>query len=233
MSLMFFGLDISTFFQFILYISSPASFPKPLSSAQEKQYIELLKNKDPQARNILIERNLRLVAHVIKKYHGTCPEHEQEDLISIGTIGLIKAIDSFDCDKGARLATYAAKCIENEILMYFRNLKKTSSEISINDPIDTDKNGNTLTLIDIIAEEDNIVERIDTKIKLERLSKILDKTLTQREKTIIVLRYGLCFMKPLTQRETAAKIGISRSYVSRIEKAALKKLHRAINSAVD
>ena len=222
MLMSFFGFDISTFFNLILYISTPGSFPKPLSPEEEQKYLKLLKKNDPDARAVLIEKNLRLVAHIIKKYHSTCKD--QEDLISIGTIGLIKAIDSFNPDKGARLATYAARCIENEILMHFRNLRKISAEVSINDPIDTDKNGNTLTLIDVIACEDNILDEIDTKIKLERLSKIIGRVLSEREKMIIVLRYGLGFVPPLTQRETAAKLGISRSYVSRIEKKALETL---------
>ena len=162
------------------------------------------------------------MAHVVKKYYTA--NSEQDDLISIGTIGLIKAVNTFKCDKKIRLATYAARCIENEILMHFRNQKKTAQDVYISDPIDTDKNGNTLTLIDIIADESNIEDEIDTKLKIERLRAIYDKTLNKREREIINMRYGLGGKKELTQREIAKKLGISRSYVSRIETAALEKL---------
>lgn len=179
---------------------------------------------DIDAKNKLIEHNLRLVAHVVKKYYTAgC---EQDDLISIGTIGLIKAISTFDPEKGIRLATYAARCIENEILMYFRNLKKRSQDVYISDPIDTDKDGNALSLIDVIADDTDIEEEIDTKIKLEKLKVILSGTLDEREKQIIDMRYGLNGKSEMTQKQIAKLLNISRSYVSRIEKAALEKLRR-------
>ena len=207
-----------------LHVTGAGSFPPPLSAATESELLEKSRNGDIDARNKLIEHNLRLVAHIVKKYYASgC---EQEDLISIGTIGLIKAVSTFRSDKGIRLATYAARCIENEILMYFRNLKKTAQDVYISDPIDTDKEGNSLTLIDVIADEGDISDKIDTRIKLERLREILGDTLDRREKKIIELRYGLGGSKELTQREIAAMLKISRSYVSRIEKAALEKLRR-------
>ena len=216
------GLSAADFLYFILYIAGANSFPRPLSAVDEKKYLLLLREGDKKARGVLIEKNLRLVAHIIKKYYANFKD--QDDLISIGTIGLIKAIDTYNMDKGTRLATYAARCIENEILMYFRNMKKSSSDVSINDPIDTDKNGNTLTLLDVISCDDTILEGIDTKMKLEKLAKIIGKMLDKREKTVIVLRYGLGNSGALTQRETAKVLGISRSYVSRIEKKALEFL---------
>lgn len=214
------------FLYLILYIAGANSFPRPLSAAEERKNLELLRQGDKEARRILIEKNLRLVAHIIKKYYSTYKE--QDDLISIGTIGLIKAIDSFKSEKETRLATYAARCIENEILMYFRSMKKTAAEVSMNEPIDTDKHGNTLTLMDIIACDDTILEDIDIKMKLERLSKLILKVLDDREKTVITYRYGIGGINPLTQRETAKKLGISRSYVSRIEKKALEELRESL-----
>ena len=207
-----------------LHVTGAGSFPPPLSATEENELLEKCQNGDNNAKNKLIEHNLRLVAHIVKKYYASgC---EQEDLISIGTIGLIKAVSTFKSDKGIRLATYAARCIENEILMYFRNLRKTSQDVYISDPIDTDKDGNALSLIDVIADEGDISEQIDTKIKLDKLRSILGSTLDRREKKIIELRYGLNGNKELTQREIAAMLQISRSYVSRIEKAALEKLRR-------
>lgn len=203
----------------ILYITGANSFPRPLNAAEEKLCLQKLKNGDMSARDTLINRNLRLVAHIIKKYYSSYGD--QDDLISIGTIGLIKAVDSFNGDKGTRLATYAARCIENEILMYFRNLKKISLEVSINDTIDTDKDGNALTLMDVISCDDTILETIDEKMKIEKLKGYMEKALDEREKKVIRLRYGLCGTPPLTQRETAKLLKISRSYVSRIEKKAL------------
>jgi len=214
------------FLYLILYIAGANSFPRPLSAAEERKNLDLLRQGDKEERRILIEKNLRLVAHIIKKYYSTYKE--QDDLISIGTIGLIKAIDSFKSEKETRLATYAARCIENEILMYFRSMKKTAAEVSINEPIDTDKHGNTLTLMDIIACDDTILEDIDIKMKLERLSKLILKVLDEREKTVITYRYGIGGITPLTQRETAKKLGISRSYVSRIEKKALEQLRESL-----
>lgn len=210
---------ISSLLFFVLHVTGNGSFPRPLTASEERDYLERWKNGDTQARSKLIEHNLRLVAHIIKKYYSNI--NDQEDLISIGTIGLIKAIDSFNSDKGIRLSSYAARCIENEVLMFFRSGKKSAQDVSLNEPIDTDKDGNTLTLIDIMSTEDNIIENLDCKIKSEQLKKFISETLNSREKKIIELRYGLNGQPPLTQREVATFLGISRSYVSRIEKKAL------------
>lgn len=212
---------LSNLFYLALHVTSGGSFPPPLSAKKENELLILKENGDQNARNKLIEHNLRLVAHVVKKYYTS---DDQEDLISIGTIGLIKAVNTFKSDKKIRLATYAARCIENEILMHFRNNKKYAQDVYISDPIDTDKNGNTLTLIDIIADENNIDDEIDTKIKLQKLQSLLKTVLTDREYKILALRYGLNGNLELTQREIAKKLNISRSYVSRIETAALEKL---------
>ena len=198
--------------------------PPPLSAAREAELLEKSRNGDDGARNELIEHNLRLVAHIVKKYYNTGAD--QDDMISIGTIGLIKAVSTFNTDKGIHLATYASRCIENEILMFFRNQKKTAQDVFISDPIDTDKDGNTLTLIDVIADKSDIADEIDTKIKVEKLRVILPVCLTERERLIIEMRYGLCGREELTQREIAKKLNISRSYVSRIEKSALEKLRK-------
>ena len=215
---------ISNITYFALHVTGAGSFPPPLSEKKENELLEKTQNGDINARDKLIEHNLRLVAHIVKKYYATGAE--QDDLISIGTIGLIKAVSTFKSDKKIRLATYAARCIENEILMFFRNQKKTSQDVFISDPIDTDKDGNALTLIDIIADKRDIAEEIETKIKIERLRVILSGCLDDREKEIIELRYGLNNKPELTQREIAKKLNISRSYVSRIEKSALEKLRR-------
>lgn len=215
---------ISSIYYFALHVTSHGSFPPPLSAKKEEELLALNAKGDINAKNQLIEHNLRLVAHIVKKYYTTgC---DQDDLISIGTIGLIKAISTFNSGKGIRLATYAARCIENEILMHFRNLKKTAQDVYISDPIDTDKDGNALTLIDVIADDKDIAEEIETKIKLDKLKVLLNGTLDRREKEIIDMRYGLNGQPELTQREIAKKLGISRSYVSRIEKATLEKLRR-------
>ncbi|MBC8535344.1 RNA polymerase sporulation sigma factor SigK [Feifania hominis] len=211
----------------ILYITGSSSFPKPLSAEEERKYLLLARDGDREARNLLVERNLRLVAHIIKKYYSH--SRDQEDLISIGTIGLIKAINTFDVDKGIRLATYAAKCIENEILMYFRNIKKKQTDVSINDTIETDKDGNNLTLLEVLSCEDSILEDVELKMKVRALYQAVDTMLTDREKNIVVRRYGLYDTTPRTQREVAKQLGISRSYVSRIEKKALLKLRRAFH----
>lgn len=205
-----------------LHATSSGSFPKALSSKEEAELLEKMALGDADARKKLIEHNLRLVAHVAKKYFAS--DIDQDDLVSIGTIGLIKAISSFKADKGIRLATYAARCIDNEILMYFRGLKKTAQDVYISDPIETDKDGNTLTLTDVITDNSDIVEDLDLKFKLEQLKEFLKDTLTPRELTIIRLRYGLGGRAELPQREVAKKLKISRSYVSRIEKKALQKL---------
>ena len=209
----------------ILYIQNTNAFPKPLPAAKEREYLEACHDGDAAARGLLIEHNLRLVAHIVKKYYSL--NNEQEDLISIGTVGLIKAVDSFKSDKGTRLATYASRCIENEILMYFRNLKKTSVEVSIDEAIDTDKDGNTLTLMDVISVDDCILDSLDKKMKIKKLKNSLAK-LDEREKMIIIMRYGLQNNPPLTQLQTAKKLGISRSYVSRIEKRSLGFLKKSL-----
>jgi len=218
------SLALSNLLYFALHITTGGSFPKPLSAKEEQKCLELIKQGDQEAKNKLIEHNLRLVAHIIKKYYSNMKD--QDDLISIGTIGLIKAVSTFDCDKGTRFATYASRCIENEILMYFRNKKKSAQDVYISDPIDTDKEGNSLTLMDIMADEDNILDNIDLRLKSERLHRYIDSFLDEREQQIITMRYGLSGQKPLTQREVAAKLGISRSYVSRIEKKAIAILKR-------
>lgn len=214
---------VSNLFYLALHVTGAGSFPPPLSAKREAELLKLKEQGDQTARDKLIEHNLRLVAHVVKKYYTA---DEQDDLISIGTIGLIKAVNTFKSDKKIRLATYAARCIENEILMHFRNNKKYAQDVYISDPIDTDKNGNTLTLIDIIADDSNIDDEIDTKIRLQKLRAILDETLEKRELLIIKKRYGLGGEREQTQREIAKELGISRSYVSRIETAALEKLRK-------
>ena len=214
----------SAIYYFALHVKGAGAFPPPLSAEHEAELLEKSRNGDDGARNELIEHNLRLVAHIVKKYYNTGAD--QDDMISIGTIGLIKAVSTFNTDKGIHLATYASRCIENEILMFFRNQKKTAQDVFISDPIDTDKDGNTLTLIDVIADKSDIADEIDTKIKVEKLRVILPICLTERERLIIEMRYGLCGREELTQREIAKKLNISRSYVSRIEKSALEKLRK-------
>ncbi|WP_312642896.1 RNA polymerase sporulation sigma factor SigK [Hydrogenoanaerobacterium sp.] len=209
---------------FALHVTNNGAFPRPLSPAEERECLEKIREGDNAAKNKLIEHNLRLVAHIIKKYYSSFKD--QDDLISIGTIGLIKAASTFDYEKGARFATYASRCIENEVLMFFRSKRKTAQDIYISDPIDTDKEGNSLTLMDIVADEDNILDNLDLKIKSEKLHKYIDAHLEDREKTIVLMRYGLCGYVPMTQREVAKKLGISRSYVSRIEKKALSTLRK-------
>lgn len=196
---------------FSLRLSGGGSFPKPLSAAEEREYLRRYAQGDQEARDVLIERNLRLVAHIIKKYYTQSAD--QEDLISIGTIGLIKGINTYRPEKGVRLATYASRCCENEILMYFRALKKSSGDISLSESIDVDGDGNTLSLMDIISQEDDMAERIGDGETCMRLREYVDTVLTEREAEIIRLRYGLRGAKPLTQRETATLCGISRSYV--------------------
>ncbi len=207
-----------------LHVTPTSSFPPPLKRAEETELIFKMQQGDKSAKDKLIEHNLRLVAHIVKKYSST--GGDSEDLISIGTIGLIKGISTFKPDKSIRLATYAARCIENEILMHFRNMKKSAGDVYISDPIDTDKDGNTLTLIDIIADDIDITEEIDKKLKLQKLKLIINDALDSREKTVLCYRYGLGGCKELTQHEIAKKLGISRSYVSRIEKAAFIKLRQ-------
>jgi RNA polymerase sporulation-specific sigma factor len=210
------------------YITNNSSFPQPLNDKEEEYYLKKLKEGDLLAKNVLVERNLRLVAHIVKKY--SYPGKEVDDLISIGTVGLIKAIDSFDVAKGTRLATYAAKCIENEILMLIRNNKKTKGEIYLQDPIGIDKEGNEISLLDVLSsDEDSIIEIVESKIQVKKLYAKMNTCLSQREKSVVEMRYGLLEGKPKTQREIAKILGISRSYVSRIEKRALKKLYKELN----
>ena len=209
---------------FVLHLSPTGSFPHPLSSAKESEYLEKASSGDTDAKNKLIEHNLRLVAHIIKKYYSS--SDDQDNLISIGTIGLIKAVNTFDAKKGTRLATYAARCIENEILMYFRSQKKSSQDISMSEPIDIDGEGNPLTLSDIICCDDTIADDLDLRIKTEQLHGFIDEITDEREKEIIVLRYGLYGSDMHTQRSVAKKLGISRSYVSRIEKKVLTDLRK-------
>ncbi len=212
---------------FALHVEGNTTFPKPLSAAKERECFERMAKGDDSARDMLIEHNLRLIAHIVKKYYSTVSDHD--DLISIGTIGLIKAVNTFSYDKGTRFATYAGRCIENEILMHFRNIRKQSSDISISDPIDADKDGNPLTLMDIVADENSIIDSMDLKLKSEQLYKYINSKLTERERLIIRLRYGLGGANELTQREIAKRLGISRSYVSRIEKKALGKLRKCFD----
>lgn len=216
---------------FTAYIGNGTSFPKPLTESEEKECIKKLEEGNPQAKSVLIERNLRLVAHIVKKY-SYCGK-EVDDLISIGTIGLIKAIDSYNSLKGTRLATYAARCIENEILMLIRNNKKTKNEVYLQDPIGVDKEGNEISLMDILSsDEDSVIEIVENRIQISKLYTEIENSLKGREKIIIKMRYGLGDGKPRNQREIAKILGISRSYVSRIEKRALKKLCKQLDSNI-
>lgn len=211
---------------FSLRLSGGGSFPRPLTAAEERDYLQKYAQGDLEARDALIRHNLRLVAHIVKKYYTQ--SGDQEDLISIGTIGLIKGISSFNPQKGARLATYAARCIENEILMYFRSQKKLQGEVSLSDSIDTDKEGNALQLMDVVGVDDTMLEDLHDRDSALRLRQLVKESLTAREAEIIRLRYGLGGTVPLTQREIASSFGISRSYVSRIEKRALEKLRAGL-----
>lgn len=218
---MLFGL-FSRIFCMFLRVTNEGTFPPPLKKDEEIKLFQALEKGDKAARERLIKHNLRLVAHIVKKYYSgsSC----QDDLVSIGTVGLIKGIDTFNSKKGAKFATYASKCIQNEILMYFRSQKKLSNEVSLNETIDSDKDGNPLTYSDIICCDDTIAEEIESKIYTKKAIEVINSGLTQRERKIIVLRYGLNNQKPLTQMQIAAMLNISRSYVSRIEKAALEKI---------
>lgn len=209
-----------------LRLDQPGSFPKPLSAKEELFYLEQASKGDLNARNILIERNLRLVAHIMKKYYSQSAD--QEDLLSIGTIGLIKGIETFDLSKGARLATYAARCVENEILMYFRSQKKTSGDVSLSDYIETGKDGTSLSVQDVVASDEDLFEDLSRKEEARKLYTAIEKCLTHREKDVVRLRYGLDGSTPFRQQDVAAKMGISRSYVSRIEKKALEKLRKEL-----
>ncbi len=215
----FISFLMNNFLYLFLKVSYTQSFPPPLPPKEEEELFKKMKEGNKKAREKLIEHNLRLVAHIVKKYYTA--NQNQEDLISIGTIGLIKAIDSFKPENGARFATYAGKCLQNEILMYFRSQKKTAFEVSLNETIDTDKEGNPLTYSDIISVDDTIAEDIDVAIRSSAAKKIVLERLDDRARRVISLRYGLFGNDALTQREVAEKLGISRSYVSRIEKSAL------------
>ncbi len=225
-----FSMGILGFLQFLKtavfvvgYISSSNLFPEPLTSEEEKIALEKMKNGDDEARNILIERNLRLVAHVVKKYSNT--KVEQDDLISIGTIGLIKGINSYNLEKGSKLSTYVSRCIDNEILMHLRATKKLNAEVYLNEPIGKDKDDNVVTLQEVLENnERNIEDEVDLKMKIKKLYQKMGEILKDREKTIIELRFGLDGHKPKTQHEIAEMMGISRSYVSRIETKAIDKL---------
>lgn len=211
------------------YITNNNTFPLPLDEEEEQMYLKKFKEGDKSAKSILIERNLRLVAHIVKKY--SFPNKDVDELISIGTVGLIKAIDSFDSSKGTRLATYASRCIENEILMLFRNNKKQKSEVYLQDPIGVDKEGNEFCLMDILSsEKDSVLDKVESNLQVRALYKKLGESLTRRESSILIMRYGLIDGKCKTQREIASNLGISRSYVSRIEKKALKKLKKELYS---
>lgn len=205
------------------------SFPQPLTAAEEKYYMQKYTEGDLEAKHILIERNLRLVAHIVKKYQP--PPEEMEDLLSIGTIGLMKAVVTFDPDKSARLASYAARCIENEVLMYLRGKKKSSKEVSLYEPIGTDREGNEIQLFDVIEmNEEDVYRRLERKEDVIRLYQQVESVLSQRERMVLKLRYGLYNEEEYTQREIAAMLGISRSYISRIEKSAIEKLRNFFTS---
>ena len=202
------------------------SFPKPLTEEEERHYLELSAQGDLEARNVLIERNLRLVAHIMKKYYAQTSD--QEDLISIGTIGLIKGITTFDASKGARLATYAARCVENEILMHFRSMRKCAQDVSLSDSIETGSDGAALSLMDVVSEDGDLLEQVCNQEAVMRLRQAVRDCLTEQERQVVELRYGLKGNSPKRQREVAQITGISRSYISRIEKRALQKLKVAL-----
>ena len=204
---------------------SSGSFPKPLSAKEEQEYLEKAAAGDLEARNILIERNLRLVAHIMKKYYAQTSD--QEDLISISTTGLIKAVSTFDAGKGIRLATYAARCVENEILMHFRSQRKSASDVSLSDYIETGKDGTALSLMDVVCQDDDMFDRISSREDVRLLRQYMGEVLDDREQKVLTLRYGLDGKEPLPQREVAQQCNISRSYISRIEKKALEKLRSA------
>ena len=213
----------------MLRIAPGDSFPKPLSRAEEQEYLARWARGDVEARNLLVEHNLRLVAHIMKKYYAQTDD--VDDLISIGTIGLIKGVNTYKPDKGVRLATYASRCIENEILMHFRSRKKSAGDVSLSDALDVDGDGSGLSIMDVVAQEDDMAERIGNAELCQELLKSIETSLTKREAKIIRLRYGLDGAAPMTQKETAQLCGISRSYVSRIEKKALEKLRLSLGES--
>ena len=209
----------------MLRISPGDSFPRPLSREKEREYLQRWQQGDLEARNLLVEHNLRLVAHIVKKYYSA---DDADDLISIGTIGLIKGVNTYRADKNVRLATYASRCIENEILMYFRSQRKSAGELSLSDALDVDGEGNGLFVMAVLEQEDDMAERIGSRELCRSLRALIGSSLDEREAQIIRLRYGLDGREPMTQWETARECGISRSYVSRLEKRALEKLRRAL-----
>lgn len=220
----------SLFFTLRLSGGGSGSFPRPLKAEEERMYLERMAQGDLEARNILIEHNLRLVAHIMKKYYT--PNGDQDDLISIGTIGLIKAVNTFRPDKGIRLATYASRCIENEILMHFRAQRKLQGEVSLSDAIETGPEGDALYLSDVVGEEDTMLEELQNKENRQLIRRLVTEVLTEREADIVRRRYGLEGRLPQTQKQVAALYGISRSYVSRIEKKALAKLEEALQGRI-
>lgn len=216
-------------FHVILGISTPNKFPPPLTSDEEMESFALARQGNEEARQRLILHNLRLVSHIVRKYYSASPD--SEDLVSIGVIGLVKAVDTFKTDSGTKFATYAARCIQNEILMNFRAKKKRSAEISINETIDVDRDGNPLTYMDIISTSEDLGDDLDRKTQIERALKLIKNRLDERERQIIVMRYGLFGLeRSFTQKEIAERLNISRSYVSRIEKSALDKLRAALGA---
>ena len=213
----------------ILGVSTPNKFPPPLSSNDEKRYFELARSGDEDARQKLILHNLRLVSHIVRKYYSSSPD--SEDLISIGVIGLVKAVDTFKTESGTRFATYAARCIQNEVLMHFRSQKKRNGEVSLGETIDIDRDGNPLTYMDVISTNEDLSEDIDLKTCIEKVLRLIKGVLNDRERQIVILRYGLFDAKrSYTQKEVAERLGISRSYVSRIEKSALEKLKEGLGN---
>ena len=218
----------TNFIHMVLGLNTNQSFPPPLSAEEEKRCFEKMNSGDTGAREKLILHNLRLVSHIVRKYYSTAKN--SEDLVSIGTVGLVKAVDTFRLTKGAKFATYAAKCIQNEILMHFRAQKKLSAEVSLNDTIDVDRDGNPLTYMDVISSEESMEEEVERKIDTARALHYVKTVLSERERQIIIMRYGLCGHRAMTQREVADSLKISRSYVSRIEKSALEKLQDAFVS---
>ncbi len=218
------------FVSLILSLEGVQNFPPPLSATEEREAFEKMKTGDESARDKIIEHNLRLVSHIIKKYYASYPY--PEELLSVGSLGLIKAVDTFKSEHGTRFATYGARCVQNEILMFFRSAKKNSGEIYVNDVIDIDKDGNPLTYLDIIGTDEDIADEIDLKVHTDRVLTLVDSVLDRREREIIVLRFGLCGYAPRTQREVARHLNISRSYVSRIEKKALEKMKAAFGDYI-
>ncbi len=219
---------VSQIFFLLSYISSSNAFPKPMTAKEERECLEKMAAGDKQAREQLIEKNLRLVVHITKKYQTT--GYDPDDLVSIGTIGLIKAVNTFKADKGIRLATYAARCIENEVLMVIRSGKKSQNDVSFEEPIGTDKEGNEISLMDIISSSDDVAETVSLNMQIAKLYEAIERELSERERIVIINRYGLNNKKALTQREVAKMLNVSRSYVSRIEKKAVQTLARSFHT---